>query len=140
MEFNNVEGTNLHADVDGYSVFTVPDYAVMMHWTRLQEWRRGSVYFDVPGEFAPDSFTPARARELAGALLRAAEEAEDAVVPDEFDDSQCSDECPYVLGLCDHYNAWERASMRKAWRGVRTGLENVAETLDRRQGSDDHAV
>jgi hypothetical protein len=130
MEFNNVEGTNLHADVDGYSVFTITDYATTMHWSGLQEWRRGSVYFDVPGEFAPDSFTPAQARELAAALIRAAEAAEDAVVPDEFDESQCGDECRSVVGLCDHYESWYRASMRKAWRGMRDGLEGVMSTLE----------
>lgn len=76
MKFNDVEGTDIHAEVEGYAVFTAPDWATSMHWSGLQEWRRGTVYVDPPGEFAPDEFTPTQARELAAALLRAADEAE----------------------------------------------------------------
>jgi hypothetical protein len=76
MQFDGNEGTRLHAEVAGYSVFTAPEWATGLHWSGLQEWRRGTVYFDDPGEFAPNWFTPAQARELAAALLRAADETE----------------------------------------------------------------
>jgi hypothetical protein len=96
-------------------------------------WIEPGVVYDfdgASGEYGPTEFTPAQARAKAAALIRAADEAEDAMVPDEFDESHCGGECRNVVGLCDHYETWYRASMRKAWRGVRGGLEGVMTTLE----------
>lgn len=74
--FKDTESTHIHADVCGYTVFTASGFTAMAHWSGLQEWRPGKVYVDNGGEHAPDEWSPAQARELAAALLRAADEAE----------------------------------------------------------------
>lgn len=76
-KIKGADGTHVHAEVGGYTVFTAPgDGAMAMHWTGLQRWTSGNVYIDNGGEHAPDEYSPAEARELAAALLRAADEAE----------------------------------------------------------------
>lgn len=47
---------------------------------------------------------------------------------EEFDDSECTPDCP---ALCDHFEAWYRAGMSKAWKQVGEGLRGIGEIAAR---------
>ncbi len=45
-----------------------------------------------------------------------------------FDESECEPTCP---ALCDHFEAWYRAGMSRAWKQVGEGLRGISATLER---------
>jgi hypothetical protein len=74
--FEGFAGTSVVADVNDFRVFLAAGDVKARHWSGRLAWTPGNVYVDDPSEYEPSEFSPDGARDLAAALVYAADEAE----------------------------------------------------------------